>query len=35
MTIANAQPIPLWTGETPGIDSAEPAFAPTITPYAI
>ena len=35
MTIANAQPIPLWTGETPGIESAEPVFEPTITPYMI
>ncbi len=35
MTIANAQPIPLWSGETPGIAAAEPSFDPTITAYTI
>lgn len=35
MTIANAQPVLLWSGETPGIGTAEPAFAPTITPYLV
>ncbi|HCU38095.1 MAG TPA: alpha/beta hydrolase [Armatimonadetes bacterium] len=35
MTITNAQPIPLWSGETPGISTAEPPFQPTITPYVL
>ncbi|MGI5817107.1 MAG: alpha/beta hydrolase [Armatimonadota bacterium] len=35
MTITNAEPIPLWSGVTPGMDTAEPTFRPTITPYTI
>jgi len=35
MAIAHAQPVPLWSGETPGIDTAEPSFQPTIAPYMV
>ena len=35
MALAHAQPVPLWTEDTPGIDTAEPRFQPTITPYMI
>lgn len=35
MTIRNAEPMALWDTETPGLDTAEPVFQPTITPYTI
>jgi acetyl esterase/lipase len=35
MTIINAEPIALWNTATPGMDTAEPVFQPTITPYTI
>lgn len=35
MAFAYAQPVPLWENGTPGINSAEPAFEPTISPYMI
>lgn len=35
MTIEHGRPVPLWSGATPGLDTAEPAFQPTITPYLV
>lgn len=35
MTIVPGHPLPLWSGDTPGLDTAEPRFEPTITPYPI
>lgn len=35
MAIARARPMPLWSDEPPGLDTAEPSFRPTITPYPL
>jgi acetyl esterase/lipase len=35
MTFSDPEPIALWEAATPGIDTADPMFQPTITPYTI
>jgi acetyl esterase/lipase len=33
--VTNGKPRPLWEQDTPGLDTAEPACVPTITPYLV
>lgn len=35
MSTANPVPTPLWDGQTPGIETADPHFVPTITPCTV